>query len=85
MAQEDYQSIATLKNLKEQYKSLFEKLRPLRADIEYCLRLTDQCRQKLMAEFEQWYESSYGPVTSEQSRGAEVRSILVTIGCLGYW
>ncbi|KAJ3301978.1 Kinesin-like protein kif9 [Kappamyces sp. JEL0829] len=69
--QQEYQEIAQLKTLKEHYKKVFAQLRPLRAEIDYCHRLTDQCRQKLMTEFEQWYEASYSPNPSEQSRGAE--------------
>lgn len=74
LSQQEYQDIGKLKTLKANYKALYEQLRPLRADIEYCQKLTDQCRQKLMTEFEQWYESSYGPNVSEQSRGAEVNT-----------
>ena len=70
--QKEYQNISQLKKLKEEYKKYYDSLKPLRADIEYCFRLTDQCRQKLMTEFEQWYESIYGPQLSEQNKGADV-------------
>ncbi len=83
--QSEYQDITRLKQFKEQYKTHYDQLRPLRAEIEYCHRLTDQCRQKLMTEFEQWYESSYGPSLSEQSRGAEVGFFSHFSGCFGYW
>lgn len=69
--QQEYQSITLLKKLKDDYKGLYEALSPLRSDIEYCFKVTDQCRQKLMSEFEQWYESRYGPQFSEQTRGAD--------------
>ena len=72
ISQQEFADLAKLKTLKEVYKTLFNQLRPVRSDIEYCQKLTDQCRQKLMTEFEQWYETSYGPSISEQSRGAEV-------------
>jgi kinesin family protein 6/9 len=70
--QKEYQNIAKLKTLKEEYKKFYDALKPMRADIDYCFKLTDQCRQKLMAEFEQWYESIYGPQLSEQHKGADV-------------
>lgn len=50
---------------------MYEALKPLRSDIEYCHRLTDQCRQKLMTEFEQWYDSSFGPMQSEQAKNSD--------------
>jgi kinesin family protein 6/9 len=81
--QKEYQNISQLKKLKEEYKKYYDSLKPLRADIEYCAKLTDQCRQKLMTEFEQWYESIYGPQLSEQNRGADV--YFFDIGCIGYW
>ncbi|KAJ3318008.1 Kinesin-like protein kif9 [Boothiomyces sp. JEL0866] len=69
--QEEYNNISHLKKLKEDYKKMYEALKPLRSDIEYCYRLTDQCRQKLMTEFEQWYDSSFGPMQSEQTKNSD--------------
>ncbi|KAI8897548.1 P-loop containing nucleoside triphosphate hydrolase protein [Globomyces pollinis-pini] len=69
MDQEEYNNISHLKKLKEEYKATYDSLKPLRSDIEYCFRLTDQCRQKLMTEFEQWYEQSFGPQFSDQNKG----------------
>lgn len=58
--EEEYSYLNTLKLNKQQYREQFDLLRQTRSDIEYCTRLVDQCRQKLMSEFEQWYESLYG-------------------------
>ncbi|KAJ3255516.1 Kinesin-like protein kif9 [Boothiomyces macroporosus] len=69
--QEEFNNISHLKKLKEDYKKMYEALKPLRSDIEYCHRLTDQCRQKLMTEFEQWYDSSFGPMQSEQAKNSD--------------
>jgi kinesin family protein 6/9 len=80
--QKEFQNLSQLKKLKEEYKKYYDSLKPLRTDIEYCAKLTDQCRQKLMTEFEQWYESIYGPQLSEQNRGADV--CIVNEGCIGY-
>ncbi|KAI9203521.1 P-loop containing nucleoside triphosphate hydrolase protein [Polychytrium aggregatum] len=58
--EEEYTLLNTLKQLKAQYREQFDQLKHTRSDIEYCTRLVDQCRQKLMSEFEQWYEATYG-------------------------
>lgn len=73
--QEEFEAINLLKKMKTEYKSMYETLRPLRGEIEYCEKLTDQCRTKLMTEFETWYESSYGPGTD--TRGQDVFFVLL--------
>nr|KAJ3415963.1 Kinesin-like protein kif9 [Polyrhizophydium stewartii] len=69
ISEEEYAMISSIKRLKEQYREKFDQLRATRADVEYCTKLTDQCRQKLMAEFEQWYESIYGAQMTDASNG----------------
>ncbi|KAJ3110306.1 Kinesin-like protein kif9 [Phlyctochytrium bullatum] len=62
---EDFNAIERLKFLKKQYKDHFDQLKQTRVDIAYCTRLVDQCRQKLMADFEAWYTTIYGAQISE--------------------
>lgn len=49
-----------MKSHKAAYKVLYEELRALRTEIDYCVKTTDHCRQKNMTEFENWFESRYG-------------------------
>ncbi|NWV08672.1 KIF9 protein, partial [Ptilonorhynchus violaceus] len=48
-----------LKELKEQYRVNFAELQELRAEIQYCQRLVDKCRKRLLSEFEIWYNESF--------------------------
>ncbi|KAI9361218.1 P-loop containing nucleoside triphosphate hydrolase protein [Zopfochytrium polystomum] len=58
--EEEYAALEKLKSIKQQYREGVDQLRQTRLDIGYCSKLVDQCRQKLMNDFEQWYELSYG-------------------------
>lgn len=58
--EEEYTALEKLKVLKQQYRDGVEQLKQTRLDIGYCSKLVDQCRQKLMTDFEQWYEVAYG-------------------------
>ncbi|KAJ3332232.1 Kinesin-like protein kif9 [Blyttiomyces sp. JEL0837] len=58
--EEEYEMLEKLKILKHQYRDSFEALKQTRLDIGYCSKLVDQCRQKLMSDFELWYEGIYG-------------------------
>ncbi|XP_071661545.1 kinesin-like protein KIF9 isoform X3 [Patagioenas fasciata] len=48
-----------LKDLKEEYRSAHAELQELRAEIQGCQQLVDQCRNKLISEFEIWYNESF--------------------------
>ncbi|KAI8922216.1 P-loop containing nucleoside triphosphate hydrolase protein [Powellomyces hirtus] len=74
--EEEYVFLNSLKRLKEEYRTQFDSLRSVRADIEYCSRLVDQCRQKLMTEFEQWYEAQYGGQIPEDGSDGQVEDMM---------
>lgn len=46
--EEEFQLILKLKDLKKQYRSEYRDLLDLRAEIQYCQRLVDQCRHRLL-------------------------------------
>jgi kinesin family protein 6/9 len=74
--QTDLQNINHLKECKDAYKKLYESLKPLRVEIEHCMKATDSSRQKLMTEFEQWYESLHAPnMKNSENRIGEVLDI----------
>ncbi|XP_013225759.2 kinesin-like protein KIF9 isoform X1 [Columba livia] len=51
--------IMKLKDLKEEYRSAHAELQELRAEVQGCQQLVDQCRNKLISEFEIWYNESF--------------------------
>ncbi|XP_058534884.1 kinesin-like protein KIF9 [Ochotona princeps] len=57
--EEEFQLILRLKDLKKQYRSEYKDLLDLRAEIQYCQRLVDQCRHRLLTEFDIWYNESF--------------------------
>ncbi|XP_036286106.1 kinesin-like protein KIF9 isoform X2 [Pipistrellus kuhlii] len=57
--EEEFLLILKLKDLKKQYRAEYQDLRDLRAEIQYCEHLVDQCRHRLLTEFEIWYNESF--------------------------
>ncbi|KAM5314708.1 kinesin-like protein KIF9 isoform 3-T5 [Glossophaga mutica] len=57
--EEEFLLILKLKDLKKQYRSEYQDLRDLRAEIQYCEHLVDQCRHRLLTEFDIWYNESF--------------------------
>ncbi|NXT55558.1 KIF9 protein, partial [Pluvianellus socialis] len=57
--EEEFLLIMKLKDLKEEYRSSYAELQDLKAEIQYCQHLVDQCRNKLISEFEIWYSESF--------------------------
>lgn len=46
--EEEFLLILKLKDLKKQYRAEYQDLRDLRAEIQYCQHLVDQCRHRLL-------------------------------------
>ncbi|KAI8807050.1 P-loop containing nucleoside triphosphate hydrolase protein [Cladochytrium replicatum] len=80
--EEEFGYITRLRELKQTYRDAFEQLRAVRGDIEYCTRLVDQCRQKLMGEFEHWFEGMYGSVPADPLGREDIHNVedLMDIG-----
>ncbi|XP_042658187.1 kinesin-like protein KIF9 isoform X3 [Tyto alba] len=57
--EKEFLLIVKLKDLKEEYRSGYAELQDLKAEIQYCQHLVDQCRNKLVSEFEIWYSESF--------------------------
>ncbi|XP_039693523.1 kinesin-like protein KIF9 isoform X2 [Pteropus medius] len=57
--EEEFLLILKLKDLKKQYRTEYQDLRDLRAEIQYCQHLVDQCRNRLLTEFDIWYNESF--------------------------
>lgn len=67
--EEEFGLIKRLQDLKSRYREDFEKWKELKSEIVYCQNLVEQCRQKLIQEFDIWYNEVYFngqiPKTSE--------------------
>ncbi|KAK1173770.1 kinesin-like protein KIF9 isoform X1 [Acipenser oxyrinchus oxyrinchus] len=57
--EEEFDLIMKLKELKTSYRSNYDALRNTKAEDQYCQRLVEQCRSRLLTEFESWYNESY--------------------------
>nr|XP_013015660.1 kinesin-like protein KIF9 isoform X3 [Cavia porcellus] len=80
--EEEFLLILKLKDLKKQYRSKYQDLRDLRAEIQYCQRLVDQCRQRLLMEFDIWYNESFvipEDMQAVMSLGSSIRPGMVPV------
>ena len=48
ISEEEFLEIKNLKTLKQNYRMHHEDLKALKAEIQYCQKLVDQCRHKLV-------------------------------------
>ncbi|XP_056219631.1 kinesin-like protein KIF9 isoform X2 [Seriola aureovittata] len=48
-----------LRELKALYRQRYEALRNIKAEVNYCQHLVDQCRVHLLSEFETWYKKTF--------------------------
>jgi len=75
--EEEFRYLTVLKETKQKYRDEFDALRLVRSDVDYCTRLVDQCRQKLMSEFEAYYEGMYGtPAQGVDATGTAIDDML---------
>ncbi|XP_053324326.1 kinesin-like protein KIF9 [Spea bombifrons] len=57
--EKEFMLIIRLKDLKKQYRADYDELQDLRAEVQYCQKLVDRCRQRLFTEFECWYNECF--------------------------
>lgn len=67
IAEEEFKLITDCKTLKKRYREQFEDLKKVRSDIDYCSKIVEQCREKLMSDFETWFESIYGVLVANDT------------------
>ncbi|KAL6490359.1 hypothetical protein MHYP_G00007040 [Metynnis hypsauchen] len=51
--------IMSLREMKDRYRKIYEELLSTKAEVRYCQHLVDQCRTRLLTEFESWYNESF--------------------------
>ena len=48
ISEDEYLEIKRIKDLKAIYRTDFEELKQLKTEVQYCQKLVDQCRQRLI-------------------------------------
>eukprot|EP00794_Sanderia_malayensis_P007005 gene7005-7790_t len=71
--EEEYTLVKKISELKSKYRVQHEMLQNLRSDITYCEKIVNQCRQRLLTEFNAWYADCFMP--SDEDRGDDRKSI----------
>ncbi|XP_067294610.1 kinesin-like protein KIF9 isoform X2 [Pseudorasbora parva] len=51
--------VMQLKELKDRYRQAYEDFRCTKTEVSYCQHLVNQCRARLLTEFESWYNESF--------------------------
>ncbi|XP_051755216.1 kinesin-like protein KIF9 [Ctenopharyngodon idella] len=51
--------VMQLKELKNRYRQAYEDFKCTKAEVSYCQHLVNQCRTRLLTEFESWYNESF--------------------------
>ncbi|CAF3904181.1 unnamed protein product [Adineta steineri] len=57
--EEEYELIAKLQELKSSYRNDYEQWKNLQSEINYCQNLVNQCQNRLLQEFDIWYNECY--------------------------
>ncbi|CAF0759156.1 unnamed protein product [Rotaria sp. Silwood1] len=57
--EEEYEFIAKLQELKGTYRADYDQWKNLKSEITYCQNLVNQCQNRLLQEFDIWYNECY--------------------------
>ncbi|UJR35567.1 hypothetical protein I4U23_028320 [Adineta vaga] len=57
--EEEYELISKLQELKGTYRTDYDQWKNLKSEITYCQNLVTQCQNRLLQEFDIWYNESY--------------------------
>ena len=71
MDEEEFKHLQNFQELKAQYRADFDELQSVKSDIQCCEKLVNQCRKKLVTEFDIWYAESYLGEENDQSVESE--------------
>lgn len=48
-----------MKDMKNKYREAFDQFKDAKTEADYLSKVVDRCREKLLLEFESWYQDSY--------------------------
>uniref|UniRef100_W5MVQ4 Kinesin-like protein n=1 Tax=Lepisosteus oculatus TaxID=7918 RepID=W5MVQ4_LEPOC len=80
--EDELAALLRLQELKGLYRSQYKELCNTRAEVQYCQHLVEQCRIRLLSEFEVWYNESFvipEEVQSVLRAGGPIRPGLIPI------
>jgi len=72
--EEEFFLLKKIGDLKLKYRMDFEALENLRSDVAYCENLVNQCRKRLVTEFEAWYADCFVSVAEDSIKSEESKS-----------
>ncbi|KAK3744893.1 hypothetical protein QZH41_013769 [Actinostola sp. cb2023] len=74
--EDEFHHLKKLKELKAKYRENYEELQNIKSEVFYCEKLVNQCRQRLLTEFDSWYTESFlGPDEQIRSSVPGVRKV----------
>jgi len=59
ISEEEFMEIQKLKDLKVSYRGKYDDLGNIKSEVTFCQNLVDQCRLRLIQEFDNWYSESF--------------------------
>jgi len=69
--EDEYELLRKVKDLKARYRRDYEDLLNTKSEVVYCEKLVNQCRHRLVTEFDNWYSESFLGVEDEPNGGRE--------------
>lgn len=69
--EDEYELLRKVKDLKSTYRRDYEDLLNTKSEVMYCEKLVNQCRHRLVTEFENWYSESFLGADDEPKGGRE--------------
>mmetsp|Transcript_42830 Transcript_42830/g.69440 ORF Transcript_42830/g.69440 Transcript_42830/m.69440 type:complete len:756 (-) Transcript_42830:1307-3574(-) len=76
--EEEYSLIKQMRELKQRYQEDFEQYKTAKHDVDYIVRLQEQCKEKLLMEFQQWYEKTYAALGNQDDTAAQASTLGAT-------
>lgn len=69
--EDEYELLRNIKDLKSRYRHDYEDLLNTKSEVGYCEKLVNQCRHRLVTEFDNWYSESFHGTDDEPKGGRE--------------
>lgn len=71
--EDEYELVRKVKDLKWRYRRDYEDLLNTKSEVTYCEKLVNQCRHRLVTEFDNWYSESFLGADDESKSGRDGR------------
>lgn len=74
--EEELASLKRMKDFKRNYRELYKELRDMKAESSFNQQSIDNAKQKLVSDFEQWYEENFDVDGEEEEFQSPSKSVL---------